>query len=129
VPGSALRHYSPATPLNIVPGRELPQVINEFASAEAKVAVLGLKPPSIASAFMTWINAGARPDIYGRNLYTNLRTLDKSGARMILVEEVPEGERWDAVRDRLKRAASAENVVTYDPDVAALRADMDEDFL
>ncbi|MEQ1581208.1 MAG: Sua5 family C-terminal domain-containing protein, partial [Steroidobacteraceae bacterium] len=61
-------------------------------------------------------------------LYSNLRTLDKSGARMILVEDVPEGERWDAIRDRLKRAATAENVVTYDHDVAALRADMDEDF-
>jgi L-threonylcarbamoyladenylate synthase len=112
VPGSALRHYSPLTPLNIVPGRDLPQVINEFASAEVKVAVLGLEPPSIATPFMTWLNAGGRPDIYGRNLYTNLRTLDKAGARMILVEEVPDGERWDAVRDRLKRAASAENVVT-----------------
>ncbi len=128
VPGSAIRHYSPVTPLNIVPGRELSKVIQEFAQAESKVAVLGLKPPSIASAFMTWINAGARPDVYGHNLYANLRTLDKSGARMILVEEVPEGERWDAIRDRLKRAASAENVVTYDPDVAALRADMDEDY-
>jgi len=47
---------------------------------------------------------------------------------MILVEEVPEGERWEAIRDRLKRAAAAEKVVTYDPDVAALRADMDEEF-
>jgi L-threonylcarbamoyladenylate synthase len=128
VPGSAVRHYSPVTPLNIVPGRELPKVIHEFASSEAKVAVLGLKPPSIATPFMTWINAGGRPDIYAHNLYTHLRTLDKAGARMILVEEVPEGERWDAIRDRLKRAASAENVVTYDPDVAALRADMDVDF-
>ena len=128
VPGSALRHYSPTTPLNIVPGRELPKVIQEFASTEAKVAVLGMKPPSIASPFMTWINAGIRPDVYARNLYSNLRTLDKSGARMILVEDVPEGERWDAIRDRLKRAATAENVVTYDHDVAALRADMDEDF-
>ena len=128
VPGSAVRHYSPSTPLNIVPGRELAKVIQEFASTEAKVAVLGMKPPSIASPFMTWINAGNRPDLYARNLYSNLRTLDKSGARMILVEDVPEGERWDAVRDRLKRAATAENVVTYDHDVAALRADMDEDF-
>lgn len=128
VPGSALRHYSPSTPLNIVPGRELAKVIQEFASTESKVAVLGMKPPSIASPFMTWINAGIRPDVYARNLYSNLRTLDKSGARMILVEDVPEGERWDAIRDRLKRAATAENVVTYDHDVAALRADMDEDF-
>jgi hypothetical protein len=34
---------------------------------------------------------------------------------------------WEAVRDRLRRAASAENVVAVDPDIAALRADMGED--
>jgi hypothetical protein len=43
------------------------------------------------------------------------------------VEEVPPGEPWDAVRDRLRRAASAENVVSVDPDIAALRADFGED--
>jgi L-threonylcarbamoyladenylate synthase len=68
-----------------------------------------------------------RPDVYGRNLYANLRTLDKAGARIILVEEVPEGEKWDAVRDRLRRAAAAENVVTYDPDIAALKADFGDE--
>jgi hypothetical protein len=57
----------------------------------------------------------------------NLRTLDKSGAKEILVEEVPAGEAWDAVRDRLRRAASAENVVSGDPDIAALRADLGQD--
>jgi L-threonylcarbamoyladenylate synthase len=76
---------------------------------------------------MTWINAGRRAEVYGRDLYVNLRTLDKSGAREILVEEVPPGEPWDAVRDRLRRAASAENVVSVDPDIAALRADFGED--
>ncbi len=36
-------------------------------------------------------------------------------------------EAWDAVRDRLHRAASAENVVYGDPDIAALRADLGQD--
>ena len=39
----------------------------------------------------------------------------------------PAGESWDAVRDRLRRAASAENVVAVDPDIAALRADLGEE--
>ena len=76
---------------------------------------------------MTWINAARRADVFGRELYVHLRTLDKSGAKEILVEEVPAGEPWDAIRDRLRRAASAENVVTVDPDIAALRADFGED--
>ncbi len=86
-----------------------------------------MRPPRVANKFMTWINAGRRADVYARELYVNLRTLDKSGAREILVEEVPAGEAWEAVRDRLRRAASAENVVSVDPDIAALRADFGED--
>ena len=35
----------------------------------------------------------------------NLRALDKAGCARILVQEVPGDERWDAVRDRLSRAA------------------------
>lgn len=127
VPGSTTRHYSPQTPVNVVANRRLEQVMNEFRETHEKVAVLALRPPVTTNEFMTWINAGTRPDIYGRQLYANLRTLDKAGAKVILVEEVPEGERWDAVRDRLKRAASAENIVTYDQDIAAWVADFGDE--
>ena len=126
-PGSTARHYSPETTVNLVPSRRLEQVMAEFTSNREKVAVLAQRPPGTANRFMTWINAGTRPDIYARNLYAHLRTLDKAGAKIILVEEVPDDERWDAIRDRLRRAATAENVVTYDPDVAALRADLGDD--
>jgi L-threonylcarbamoyladenylate synthase len=127
VPGTTARHYSPSTPVNVIPSRRLEQVMDEFTGNHEKVAVLALRPPATANPYMTWINAGQRPDIYGRNLYANLRTLDKAGAKIILVEEVPEGEKWDAVRDRLKRAASAENIVTYDQDIAAWVADYGEE--
>ncbi|NLG76146.1 MAG: threonylcarbamoyl-AMP synthase [Xanthomonadaceae bacterium] len=127
VPGTTARHYSPATPLNVVPSRRLEQVMNEFTSKGEKVAVLAQRPPATANPYMTWVNAGIRPDHYSRQLYANLRTLDKAGAKIILVEEVPEGEKWDAARDRLRRAASAENIVTYDQDIAAWVADFGEE--
>jgi L-threonylcarbamoyladenylate synthase len=124
VPGSDARHYAPGTPLSIVPSRTLEEVVTQLTDNHEKVAVLAMRPPRVASKYMTWINAGRRPDVYGRELYVNLRTLDKSGVREILVEEVPAGEPWDAIRDRLRRAATAENVVSGDPDIAALRADL-----
>lgn len=127
VPGTTARHYSPATPVNVVPSRRLSQVTTEISGEHEKVAVLAMHPPARATPYMTWINAGSRPDLYARQLYANLRTLDKAGAKIILVEEVPEGERWDAIRDRLKRAASAENIVTYDQDVAAWVADFGDE--
>ena len=49
----------------------------------------------------------ATPEQYGHDLYANLRTLDKAGCQRILVQDVPEGERWEAIRDRLLRAASS----------------------
>jgi L-threonylcarbamoyladenylate synthase len=127
VPGNDAKHYAPRTPLSIVTSKTLEEVVAQMTVEHERVAVLATRPPRLANKFMTWINAGRRADLYARELYVNLRTLDKSGAREILVEEVPAGEPWDAVRDRLRRAASAENVVTVDPDIAALRADMGED--
>lgn len=126
-PGTLARHYSPSTSLNLVPSRRLEQVMNEFTSNRDKVAVLAQRPPGTANPYMTWINAGTRADVYARNLYAHLRTLDKAQAKVILVEEVPSGEKWDAIRDRLRRAATAENVETYDPDIAALRADFGDE--
>lgn len=127
VPGSMSRHYSPVTPVNVVPSRRLEIVMNEFTAKEEKVAVLAQRPPGNTTPFMTWINAGTRPDLYARQLYANLRTLDKAGAKIILVEEVPDDERWEAIRDRLKRAATAENIVTYDQDIAAWVADFGDE--
>ena len=47
-----------------------------------------------------------RPADYGRTLYAQLRRLDKLGVSRILVESVPDTADWDAVRDRLSRAAA-----------------------
>jgi len=127
VPGSDRKHYAPATPLSIVTSKTLEEVVRQLTESHEKVAVMASRPPRVANRYMTWINAGRRADVYARELYVNLRTLDKSGAREILVEEVPAGEQWDAVRDRLRRAASAENVVSGDPDIAALRAELGDD--
>jgi L-threonylcarbamoyladenylate synthase len=127
VPGSDVKHYAPQTRVSIVNSSKLEEVVAQMTADHEKVAVLAMRPPRLANKFMTWINAGRRGDLYARELYVYLRSLDKSGAREILVEEVPAGESWDAVRDRLRRAASAENVVAVDPDIAALRADLGEE--
>ncbi len=123
VPGSDVRHYAPSTPLSIVTSATLEEVVGQLTADGSRVAVLATRPPRTANKYMTWVNAGRRADAYARELYVGLRALDKSGASQILVEEVPEGEAWDAVRDRLHRAASAENVVAVDQDIAALRAE------
>jgi len=93
VPGSTLQHYAPQTPLELVPAGAL-------ASAETAATARGERVVTLACP------RGCDPVAYGRALYAELRRLDKLGASRILVESVPESPEWEAVRDRLTRAAA-----------------------
>ena len=103
-PGDRVQHYAPLTPLEIVPIEELEARAGEITARHEKVAVLALRPPLQTRRYMTWVNAGKKPDTYAHNLYNHLRRLDRAGCARILVQEVPADERWAAVRDRLQRA-------------------------
>jgi L-threonylcarbamoyladenylate synthase len=107
VPGNAPTHYAPTTPMSVVPAGEIDAQADAASVGGRRVAVLAQRLPLRAHKYVTWINAGRRPENYARDLYANLRTLDKAGCQQILVQGVPDGERWDAVRDRLLRAASS----------------------
>jgi L-threonylcarbamoyladenylate synthase len=106
VPGSLPSHYAPTTPMSIVPTGEIDTQADMLSSGGKRIAVLAQRLPLKAHAYVTWVNAGRRPDQYAHDLYANLRALDTAGCQQILVQDVPDGDRWDAVRDRLLRAAS-----------------------
>ena len=106
-PGSSSAHYAPLTPLSIVSSEQVEQIAGELSADGQRLAVLARRPPVRTHQFVTWINAGVRPEAYAHDLYAHLRALDRSACTRILVEAVPEDERWDAVRDRLSRAAAA----------------------
>jgi L-threonylcarbamoyladenylate synthase len=110
VPGSQATHYAPSTPLTIASGEEVEPLAAALSAAGARVAVLALRPPLRAHQFVTWINGGMRAESYAHDLYANLRALDRSGCTRILVQAVPDEERWDAVRDRLARAAARDAI-------------------
>ena len=90
------------TPLALVDLRALEP---ELAKA-SDVAVLAMheKPPG--ATVVAWIAAPTDPMRYGHDLYANLRALDRKRAAQILVEAPPALPGWEAVNDRLKRAAS-----------------------
>jgi L-threonylcarbamoyladenylate synthase len=118
-PGDRSTHYAPTTPLSIVAPDQIEQLADELSGPGRRVAVLAQRPPLRTHQFVTWINAGARPEAYGHDLYAHLHALDRSGCVRILVQTVPGEERWDAVRDRLTRAAAA-GVDELNASVAAL---------
>ena len=119
VPGSAGAHYAPATPLSVVPGDELEELVASLTEGGLRVAVLAQQPPLGTYRLTTWINGGQRPENYAHDLYAHLRTLDKAGCARILVQEVPADERWDAAYDRLHRAAAASSAELADDNDSA----------
>ena len=107
VPGAADVHYAPATPLALVGAGDIDAQAQALSAGGQRIAVLALRPPLGTHKYVTWINGGSRPEAYAHDLYANLRTLDRAGCARILVQEVPREEPWDAIRDRLVRAAAA----------------------
>ena len=99
--GTLAAHYAPRTPLDIVLEGELALE----ASRPSSLAVLAMHEPPPTACVLTWITAPADPAGYGRALYANLRKLDESVAKRIVVEAPPDEPAWEAVNDRLTRAA------------------------
>jgi len=98
--GGLERHYAPKTPALLVPAHRLDV---EIAKRGASVAVLAFSRPDERVEY--WIRMPGEPRAYARRLYAALRELDAAGCGAILVESPPETAEWDAIRDRLLRAA------------------------
>ena len=117
--GTLASHYAPRTVLRLVEQRNLKSQADALLNAGKRVAVLAfatqadsnISPPGVgvrAARRLVWITAQGGVEDYARDLYANLRTLDAAGAAEILVEMPPKGPAWEAVRDRLSRAATRE---------------------
>jgi len=100
--GTLAAHYAPRTALVVV----MPATLDEEVRNFTNVAVLAMREPPRNALVTSWIAASADPARYAHDLYANLRRLDASGAKRILVEAPPETAQWEAVNDRLRRAAA-----------------------
>ena len=116
VSGDLAAHYAPNTPLQLLPTAALLREVDALLAAAKRVAVLAFaaKPKTAPSPVgigmrhlrpLIWLQAPARAEDYARDLYASLRTLDAAGTAMILVEAPPTDAAWDAINDRLSRAA------------------------
>ena len=103
--GDRLQHYAPATPLRLVPRAQLLPLALRSVADGGRVGVLAMHGAPAPLERITWIDAGAEPAAYAHQLYDRLRSLDGTGAQLILVETPPTSEDWGAVQDRLTRAS------------------------
>lgn len=99
VSGSHEKHYSPVTLTRLV---KMDDVLRDVVGP---VAIVGFADDGVNVELPSRKVVMSR-DVreYAHELYKVLRELDGGGFREILIEEVPEGSEWDAVRDRIGRA-------------------------
>lgn len=107
VSGALESHYAPRTSLRLVDASRISATLRDLRSQGKRAAVLArTASPGLSGMAKQWQQAPVDPARYAHDLYANLRQLDESGADVILVESIPDDAAWEAVADRLRRAAA-----------------------
>ena len=101
-PGQLPLHYSPKARV-ILAGEDWKKSLGQSGP---KAYVISTEPPPADFDLENWHQLPASPDGYARSLYDTLNQCDQTGAELILIQSLPSGAGWDAIRDRLSRAAS-----------------------
>ena len=113
-PGTLRAHYAPRARLRLLQTRELRSALQAQAASgpAGHMAVYSRSTPSSLGLTRSWTGHWrAMPGEAAAaafELFAALRELDAPGTTQIWVEAPPEGEDWEAVRDRLQRAAAAD---------------------
>ncbi|MDX9996011.1 MAG: L-threonylcarbamoyladenylate synthase [Rhodocyclaceae bacterium] len=103
--GTLEAHYAPRTPLVLMPDDSLPIALRNAIVQKERVVVLATHPAPFEMPGVIWRVAPADPAGFAHDLYANLRELDALGCDRIYVQK-PVGQPWQAISDRLKRAAA-----------------------
>jgi L-threonylcarbamoyladenylate synthase len=108
-PGALDRHYAPRALVRMVPSGDAVALATTIDSVRADDAIIGVLAysdfdlPFREDVVVRMLPSRAEP--YASVLFAALHELDAVGVSAIVVEAVPELPIWDAVRDRLRRAA------------------------
>ncbi len=99
-PGQMLRHYAPATPVSLIEPFELPPTPENTA-----LLIIG-HPNAQQMPGPTLRRLMTSPTETARDLYAQLHEWDRLGLRQIYIVPPPVRPEWDAILDRLNRAAT-----------------------
>lgn len=110
VSGSLKAHYAPHTPLMLADRVQLGSILDTARGHGEVIAIAGFEPAPFTSDQLgacVWHRCASDSNAYARALYAMLRELDEGGFNRIVVERPPATPAWQAVNDRLGRAAAA----------------------
>jgi L-threonylcarbamoyladenylate synthase len=103
-PGGLLRHYAPRARVTLRPPENVRDEVLARRVAGEHVGALERAPGSVDEAPCERLPDD--PAGYAEGLYAALHRLDDLGCDAIVIAEPPQDRRWDAVRDRLRRASA-----------------------
>jgi L-threonylcarbamoyladenylate synthase len=109
-PGVGIRHYAPRARLVLVPSTDLITLARAAAAEQQLGSSVGFLLPSgwpspLSGAFVFPWGDWGDPQALAQNLFAGLRDLDAAGVDLIVVPLPPPGGLYDAIRDRLLKAA------------------------
>ena len=108
-PGQLPKHYAPKANLAILSWQndaDLKAQSSKFEVQSSKLYfVCHTRIPSIGDRARISV-IPHDPEAFARAIYAELHQCDEAGAELIVIEALPETPEWNAIRDRLTRAAA-----------------------
>ncbi|NOS74710.1 MAG: threonylcarbamoyl-AMP synthase [Methyloglobulus sp.] len=106
-PGRMEVHYAPITTTYLCSAEQIKVIQKGFAFKHVhKLGVIAYSDAVKPDENSELVRMSANQERYAHDLYGKLRDLDKPAIDMILVEQPPQSEVWQAVNERLSKAAT-----------------------
>jgi len=106
VSGSLKAHYAPTTPLYLIDTAQLKDLLPQLSTKRVALLAFGEAPIEL-TAQTVWRRLSDDPVQYAHQLYAILRDADQQGFDALYIQRPPTDARWEAVNDRIRRAAAA----------------------
>lgn len=100
-------HYAPVTHTRLIATHQIGDILQSLQPADFPVACVthtAIQLPMLAD--LTHVRLSHEAAVYAHDLYHTLRSLDHQQFKSIMIEVVPASQEWDAIRDRLTKAAA-----------------------
>ena len=108
-PGLLSRHYAPRGKAQLVAAAAFGATLAALPPEARIGAVVRELPAPVDARLVAWERLGSSPEAFQRRLYAALHRLDEAGATDVLLESPPDEPEWEAVADRLRRAAGPDD--------------------
>ncbi len=103
-PGMMTVHYAPTTPAIRCSAEQLPDKIRQLIGDGKRIGLLSYQLEIMEINQIRVLRLPEQAGNYAQSLYAALRELDSLQLDLILVEQPPQTEPWQAINDRLSKA-------------------------